>query len=100
MTEKRYLAGISLQAMSHLETLGDNIREARVSRGWSIAEAAQRCLMAKGTYQAIEKASPRTTIGAYLAVLDIMDLSVRLQDVAAPHLDEVGRRNRLLKRRG
>lgn len=100
MSEKKFLNGIADNALSQLKILGENIREARIARGFTQDELAARSLMAKSTYISIEKGDPKTSIGAYIAVLDLLDLLEGLQDIAAPHKDEIGRRYRALKRRG
>lgn len=98
MSKKKYIDGIGVEALSHLEILAENILEARKSRGLSIEAAARLCLMAKGTYISVEEGRPETSMGAYLAVLDYFGLSQALADVAAPHRDEQGRRLRLMGR--
>ncbi len=100
MSEKKFLAGIADNALSQLKILGENIREARIARRFTQEELATRALMSKSTYISIEKGDPKTSIGAYMAVLDLLDLLDGLQDIAAPHKDEVGRRYRALKRKG
>ena len=81
-----------------LKILGENISTARVSRSFTQEDLAARSLMSKSTYISVEKGDPKTSIGAYLAVLDLLDLLEGLQDIAAPHKDEVGRRYRTFKR--
>lgn len=99
MTEKKFLSGIGDNALEQLKILGENIREARVARGFTQDALATRSLMSKSTYVTIEKGDPKTSIGAYIAVLDLLDLLGGLQDLAAPHKDEIGRRFRAFKRR-
>jgi len=98
MAEKKFLAGISVDALDKLNILGENIRQARVARQFTQAMMASRALMSKATYVNIEKGDPNTSIGAYMAVLDLLDLLDGLQDIAAPHKDEIGRRYRASKR--
>lgn len=95
---KKFLTGISYNALSQLKILGENIREARIARNFTQEELATRALMSKSTYVSIEKGDPKTSIGAYTAVLDLLDLLEGSEDIAAPHKDEVGRRYRALKR--
>ena len=98
MTEKKFLVGIADNALMQLKILGENIREARIARNFTQEELATRSLMSKSTYVSIEKGEPKTSIGAYIAVLDLLDLLHGLQDIAAPHKDEEGRRYRAFKR--
>jgi len=97
MSEKKFIIGLSKNALDQLTIIGENIRQARIARQFSQEALAGRCLMSKSTYVSIENGDPSTSIGAYLAVLDLLDLLDGVQDIAAPHKDEVGRRYRLLK---
>jgi len=100
MSGKKFLHGIADNALSQLKILGENIREARIARNFTQEELAARCLMSKSTYVSVEKGEPKTSIGAYIVVLDLFDLLEGLQDIAAPHKDEIGRRYRAHKRKG
>lgn len=97
MSEKKFIIGLSINALEQLTILGENIRQARIARKFSQEALAARCLMSKSTYLCVENGDPNTSIGAYLAVLDILDLLEGIQDIAAPHKDEIGRRYRLMK---
>jgi len=99
MSEKKFIAGLTKNALDQLSILGENIRQARLARQLSQEALASRSLMSKATYVNIEKGDPNVSIGAYMAVLDLLDLLNGLEDIAAPHKDEVGRRYRLLKAR-
>lgn len=99
MSEKNFLNGIADNALLQLKVLGENIREARLARSFTQEDLAARCLMSKSTYISVEKGEPKTSIGAYIAVLDLLDLLDGLQDIAAPHKDEIGRRYRAFKRK-
>lgn len=85
---------------SHLRTLGDNIKEARLSRGWSQSEMAERSLMSRITYADIEAGSETVQMRNYLQVLDVFNLTHQIADIAAPHTDEEGRKLRLNRRKG
>ena len=91
MAEKKFLAAISVDAREDYQGLADNILEARKSRRMSQREMADRCLMSLATYQAVERASLTVSFGALLSVLDTLELSHTLRDVAAPHRDAEGR---------
>jgi len=99
MSQKKFLTGLSTNAIEQLVILGDNIRQARIARKMTQADLATRSLMSKATYIGVENGDPSASIAAYLAVLDILDLLDGLQDIAAPHKDEIGRRYRSLKSR-
>ena len=99
MSKKHFLVGLSREALDDLETMAANIAEARKVRGFSQREMAERCLMALSTYQSIERGDPTASIGALLAVLDLLDMTDGLRQVAAPQLDTHGRAVRAGKRR-
>lgn len=91
MSEKKFLASVSVNATDDYTVLAGNIAEARKARKFSQREMASRCLMSLATYQAIENASLTVSFGAVLAVLDVLELTHTLRDVAGPHLDSEGR---------
>lgn len=99
MSNKKFLAGLSQDAIEDLSILASNIAEARKVRGFSQREMASRCLMALTTYQSIERGELTVSVGAVLSVLDLLDMTKSLRDVAAPHLDPHGRAVRSGKRR-
>jgi|GEM_PF-1833322 len=92
MPRTDYQLGLSEDARHSLQTLAGNLREARKARGWTLEEAAKRCLVSVNAYRNAEAANPGTAVGVYLAILDTMGLVDGLADVAAPHRDETGRR--------
>ena len=94
MSEKKFILGLSLEAQQAVKLWGSNIRQARKARGWSIEEAAQRALMNKNTYRQVESGALTVSIGAYIAVMDVMDVLYGVEDLVAPHKDELGRRLR------
>lgn len=94
MSEKKFILGLSLEAQQAVKLWGSNIRQARKARGWSIEEAAQRALMNKNTYRQVEAGALNVSVGAYLAVMDVMDVLYGVEDLVAPHKDELGRRLR------
>ena len=99
MAEKKFIVGLTKDALDKLIILGDNIRQARIARQFSQEALAARSLMSKATYVSVENGDPSASIGAYLAVLDLLDLLNGLEDIAAPHKDEIGRRYRSFKSR-
>lgn len=99
MSKKRFLDGLSGEALDALTLMGRNIAEARKARGLTQREMAGRCLMALSTYQAVERGSPEVSLGAVAAVLDLLEMTDGLQELAAPHLDTIGVSVRASKRR-
>ena len=98
MSEKKFLAALSVNALEDFQLLASNIAEARKARGFSQRKMASRSLMSLATYQAIEQANPVVSFGAVLAVLDTLELTETLRTVAAPHLDATGRALRANRR--
>ncbi|TFH73680.1 XRE family transcriptional regulator [Gammaproteobacteria bacterium LSUCC0112] len=98
MSEKKFLAALSVNALEDFQLLASNITEARKARGFSQREMASRSLMSLATYQGVEQANPAVSFGAVLAVLDTLELTETLRTVAAPHLDATGRALRANRR--
>ena len=76
--------------VSLLETLGDNIRLARLRRHLSTTMLAERAGMTRMTLRAIEKGASTVSLGAYANVLFSLGLEGDLARVAQD--DELGRR--------
>jgi transcriptional regulator with XRE-family HTH domain len=72
-----------------LNTLGENIRLARLRRKMSVRSMAERAGMAVSTLGNIEKGSPSVSLGYYLQVLSILRLDDDLMLVAEK--DPLGR---------
>ena len=73
-----------------LETLGENIRLARLRRNVSSALQAERAGISRPTLTMIEKGSPSVSLGSYVQVLVALGLEKDLLKVAAD--DELGRK--------
>ncbi len=77
-------------SLSALETLGENIRLARLRRNISTSLQAERAGISRPTLAMIEKGSPSVSLGSYVQVLSILGLEKDLLKVAAD--DELGRK--------
>jgi len=86
-----YIAAISDEMKKRHQTFADNLIAARKVRGWSQKEAAKRCVVSNGAYRAVEEGNLGTAVGVYWAILDCFGLAVGVEDLAAPHKDELGR---------
>lgn len=73
-----------------LETLGENIRFARLRRNVSSALQAERAGISRPTLTMIEKGSPSVSMGSYAQVLTALGMEKNLLKIAAD--DELGRK--------
>ena len=73
-----------------LRELGENIRLARLRRGFSMALVAERAGMSRTTLGAVESGEPGVTLGSYANVLHSLGLHEDLALVARD--DELGRK--------
>ncbi|MBZ0200020.1 MAG: helix-turn-helix transcriptional regulator [Ignavibacteriaceae bacterium] len=73
-----------------LNTLGQNIRLARLRRRLSTAQVAERAGISRPTLLDIERGKPSVSMGLYLQVLNVLGLSEDLLKVAAD--DTLGRK--------
>ena len=58
-----------------LRTVGGQIKLARLRRGWTAQEVAEKAAIGRSTVVHIEKGSPSVSMGMYLAVLNVLGLS-------------------------
>jgi len=79
-----------LRSISVLETLGGNIRLARLRRNISSSLQAERAGISRPTLTMIEKGSPSVSLGSYVKVLSSLGFEKDLSKVAAD--DELGRK--------
>lgn len=73
-----------------LKQLGENIRLARLRRGFSMELVAERAGMSRPTLRAVENGEPGVTLGSYANVLHSLGLHEDLGLVARD--DELGRK--------
>ncbi len=73
-----------------LKELGENIRLARLRRGFSMELVAERAGMSRPTLRAVESGEPGVTLGSYANVLHSLGLHEDLALVARD--DELGRK--------
>ncbi len=78
------------KTISSLETLGENIRLARLRRDVTSSLQAERAGISRPTLLMIEKGSPSVSMGSYAQVLVALGLEKDLLRVAAD--DELGRK--------
>ncbi len=76
--------------MSILETLGENLKLARLRRNVSSSLQAERAGISRQTLTMIEKGSPSVAFGSYVKVLVALGMEKDLAKVAAD--DELGRK--------
>lgn len=74
-----------------LKQLGENLREARIRRNMTIAEAAVRIGTGPRAVMDAEKGKPATGMVVYAALLWLYDQLYQLEEVADPYRDEEGR---------
>ncbi|RXZ38725.1 transcriptional regulator [Oxalobacteraceae bacterium CAVE-383] len=72
-----------------LHAFGDRLRLARLRRRLSAKHVGERAGMAPMTLRSLERGEPGVTIGAYLAVMQVLGLEKELELLAA--MDPVGR---------
>ncbi len=73
-----------------LKELGENLRLARLRRGFSMELVAERAGMSRPTLRAVESGEPGVTLGSYANVLHSLGLHEDLALVARD--DELGRK--------
>lgn len=80
----------NLRATRSLADLGQNLRQARLSRRFSIAELATRADVSERTLIRLEKGDPGVGIGNLAAVLAALGSPENLAQIMAPENDPVG----------
>lgn len=80
----------NLKAQRSLTDLGQNLRQARLSRRFSIAELATRADVSERTLIRLEKGDAGVGIGNLASVLAALGGPERLADLMSPENDPVG----------
>lgn len=88
MARKTKVQSPSVQRL--LKRFGENIRLARLRRGFSMEIVAERAGMSRTTLSAIEKGEAGVTLGSYANVLHILGLHQDISLLAKD--DELGRK--------
>ncbi|MDJ0780049.1 MAG: helix-turn-helix transcriptional regulator [Gammaproteobacteria bacterium] len=81
---------ISDAALGSLAALGERLKEARLRRNWTQAEIAGKAGLSESSIRKVEAGSPHITVGAYLALLDVIGLPTALDRVVALGDDTLG----------
>ncbi len=92
---------ISDAALGSLAALGMRLKEARLLRNWTQAEIADKAGLSESSIRKVEAGSPHITVGAYLALLDVIGLPTAFDRVVAQGDDTLGEalgRNAMRKR--
>lgn len=79
------------EVTERIQKLAARVRVARIRRGWSIAETAEKAGINRNTLSALEAGKPGVAIGNYVAVLWILGLDRTLDGVADPDKDTHGK---------
>lgn len=92
---------ISDAALGALAALGERLKEARLLRNWTQADIAVKAGLSESSIRKVEAGSPHITVGAYLALLDVLGLPTAFDRVIAHGDDVLGEalgRNAMRKR--
>ena len=92
---------ISDAALGSLAALGLRLKDARLLRNWTQADIADKAGLSESSIRKVEAGSPHITVGAYLALLDVLGLPAAFDRVIAPGDDTLGEalgRNAMRKR--
>jgi len=81
---------VSDAALRSLSGLGRRLKEARLRRNWTQAQTAAKAGLSESSVKKVESGSPRITVSAYLALLDVFGLPTAFDLVIAPGDDTLG----------
>lgn len=82
---------IPVQVVEQVVQLGQRVRIARIRRGWSVADLANKAGINRNTLTALELGKPGTAIGVCFTVLWVLGLDRTLNGVADPDIDLHGK---------
>ena len=82
----------SFQCQSALETIGRQIRIARLRRKESEQLAGQRLGISRSKYQRLEKGDPAISAGSFIEALILYGFESQVFALADPDIDETGLR--------
>lgn len=71
---------MSRNTMEALRILGDSIRVARIKRGWSATELADRLGVSRATVISVEKAQPGVAVGTVLEAASLVGVPLFSSD--------------------
>ena len=80
-------AAVSVQALTALRSVGENVRTARLRRRETEAVAAARIGVARSTWRRLEAGSPKVAMGAYAQALLLYGFAEQLFALGDPHAD-------------
>ena len=83
-------ATLPIPARRALRALGADIKDARRRRRIPTAVMAERAMISRMTLNKVEKGDSSVTVGVYAAVLYVLGMTGRLEELASPRHDVVG----------
>ena len=86
----RFLAAIPYEVADALQTLGQNLRTARLRRNLTLEAVAQKLGTRRQVVADAERGKPTTGVAVYAGLLWVLDLTYQLANLAEPAQDEVG----------
>jgi transcriptional regulator with XRE-family HTH domain len=91
MPSKMSKFSVPLQITERVAQLGNRIRTARIRRGWSVADLADKAGINRNTLTALELGKLGTTVGVYFTILWALGLDKSLDNIADPDTDLHGK---------
>jgi transcriptional regulator with XRE-family HTH domain len=82
---------LSMEVSERIAQLGQRIRIARIRRGWSVTDLADKAGINRNTLTALELGRPGTALGVCFSVLWALGLDKSLEAVADPDTDLHGK---------
>ena len=97
--KKTRKAALSPEALNHANRLGIAIKKARLARGYSQIDFAERARIGLMTLKRIEDGDPHVRLANWLAALDVAAILHLLSNVEDPNADARGVAQRALDER-